>query len=65
MDDLSPLSGIPEGPVPRPRRARHAVQILVLFEPVPRLGRFRFRLSPFLFVVTPLTSGPGPTDHWV
>jgi hypothetical protein len=39
-------SGNPEGPVPRPRRARQAVQILVLFEPVPRLGRFGFRISP-------------------
>jgi hypothetical protein len=43
---LFPLSGIPEGPVLRPRRARQAVQILVLFEPVPQLGRFGFRLSP-------------------
>jgi hypothetical protein len=41
-----PQSGIPEGPVPRPRRARQAVQILVLFEPVPQLGRFGFRFSP-------------------
>jgi hypothetical protein len=43
-----PHSGIPEGPVPRPRRARQAVQILVLFEPIPRLGRFGFSFPPFL-----------------
>jgi hypothetical protein len=60
-----PQSEIPEGLVPRPRRACQAVQILVLFELVPWLGRFGFRLSPFLPVVTPLTGGPGPTGHWV
>jgi hypothetical protein len=60
-----PHSGIPEGPVLRPRHARQAVQILVLFEPVPWLGWFGFRLSPFPPATMPLTGGPGPTSHWV
>jgi hypothetical protein len=60
-----PQSGIPEGPVPRPRRARQAVQILILFEPIPRLGRFGFRLSPYPPATTPLTGGPRPTGQRV
>jgi hypothetical protein len=60
-----PQSGIPKGPIPRPRHARQAVQILVLFKPVPRLGRFGFHPSPIPPAVTPLTSGPRPTGHWV
>jgi hypothetical protein len=43
---LCPLSGFPEGPVLHPRRARQAVQILILFEPVARFGRFGFCLHP-------------------
>jgi hypothetical protein len=50
---------------PRGARARQAVQVLVLFEPVSRLGRFGFRLSPILPAATPLTGGPGPTGHRV
>jgi hypothetical protein len=60
---LFPLGGIPEGPVLRPHRARQAVQILVLFEPVPQLWRFGFRLFPLPPAATPLISGPGPTGH--
>jgi hypothetical protein len=62
---LFPLSGIPEGPVLRPRRARQAVQILVSFEPIPRLGRLGFRLSPLPLAAAPLTGGPVPTSNWV
>jgi hypothetical protein len=58
-----PISGIPEGPVLHPRRAREAVQILVLFELVPLLGQFRFCLSPLPPAATPLTGGPEPTGH--
>jgi hypothetical protein len=67
MDVYFPFSGIPEGPVLRPRRARQAVQILVLFEPVLRLKRFGFRLAPPPPppAATPLTGGPRPTSHWV
>jgi hypothetical protein len=49
-DDLSPKAGSPRGS--SPARAM-------------RVRRCKFRLSPFLPVVTPLTSGPGPTGHWV
>jgi hypothetical protein len=51
------------GPVVRPRRARQAVQILVLFEAVLRLWRFGFRLFLVPPAATPLTGGPGPTGH--
>jgi hypothetical protein len=49
--------GIPEGPILRPRHARQAVQILVLSEPISRLGRFGFRLSP-------LSSSSHAFDWW-
>jgi hypothetical protein len=62
---LFPLGGVPKGPVLRPHSARQAVQVLVLFEPVPRLWRFGFRLFPPPPVATPLTGGPGPTGHRV
>jgi hypothetical protein len=48
QERLFPIGGIPEGPVLRPHLAHQAVQILVLFEPVPRLWRFGFRLFPRL-----------------
>jgi hypothetical protein len=63
QERLFPFGRIPEGPAFRPRSARQTVQVLVLFEPVPRLWQFGFRLSAPPPATAPLTSGPGPTDH--